>query len=72
MQEPLLSSGFTNKHISTETIELQQRRAVFSVQSVTRCYKRGKLGATVRQSVKRRVDGWCEMAANLGVIQLEQ
>jgi hypothetical protein len=40
------------------------------VWSVLRYYKRDKLGAAVGQSVKRRVGGWHEMAASLGVSQL--
>jgi hypothetical protein len=45
---------------------------MLSVRSVPRCYKLDKLGAAVNQSLKRRVEGLCEMAANLGVRQLEQ
>jgi hypothetical protein len=30
------------------------------------------LGGAVSKSVKRRVEGWCEMIAILGVSQLEQ
>jgi hypothetical protein len=37
------------------------------VRSMPGCYKRDKLGAAVSQSVKRRVEGWCEMADILGV-----
>jgi hypothetical protein len=40
---------------------------MFSVRSVPRCYKWDKLGAVVSQSVKRRVENWCEMAVSLGV-----
>jgi hypothetical protein len=40
---------------------------VFSVLSVQRSYKRYNLGAKVGHSVKRRVDGWCELAASLAV-----
>jgi hypothetical protein len=31
-----------------------------------------KLEATISQSLKRGIEGWCEMAANLGVSQLEE
>jgi hypothetical protein len=43
---------------------------VFSTPSVSRSYKRDKVGAAVSQSAKRRVEGWCEMAASVGVTQL--
>jgi hypothetical protein len=72
IQEPLLSNSFANKHVPTETTELQQYGAMFSVRSVPRSYTRDKLGAAVSQSVKSRVEGWCEMAASLGVNHLEQ
>jgi hypothetical protein len=47
---------------------------VFSVRSIPRCYlfKRDKLGASVSHSVKRRAEGWCEMAASLRISQLKQ
>jgi hypothetical protein len=38
------------------------RVTVFSVRSVSRHYKRERLGNAVSQSVKRRLGGWCEMA----------
>jgi hypothetical protein len=42
---------------------------VFSVRSVSRCYKQEKLGAAVgRVQSVTRVGGWCEVAASLGVI----
>jgi hypothetical protein len=44
---------------------------IFSVRSVQKC-KRDKLGAAVSQPAKRRLGGWCEMAVNLRVSQLEQ
>jgi hypothetical protein len=50
-----------------EMTELQQLEAVFSVRSVPRCYRWDKLGATVSQSVKRKVERWCKIAASLGV-----
>jgi hypothetical protein len=42
------------------------------MRSVPRCYKRDKLRAAVSQSVKERLGVWCEMAASLGIRQLEQ
>jgi hypothetical protein len=58
------------------------RGTVFSVQSVPKCYNQGNLWESEVQcrevksleleSVKWRVEGWCEMAASLGVSQLEQ
>jgi hypothetical protein len=39
------------------------------MRSVPRCYKRDKLGSAVSQSVERRLGGWREMAARLGVRQ---
>jgi hypothetical protein len=43
---------------------------VFSTRSLSICYKREKLGRAVSQSVKRKLGGWCEMAASLGISQL--
>jgi hypothetical protein len=45
---------------------------VFSKRSVPRCYKRDRLGAAVSHSLKKRVEGSYEMAASLGVGELEQ
>jgi hypothetical protein len=42
------------------------------MRSVPRCFKRDKVGAAGIQAVKRRVEGWFDMAASLGVSQLEQ
>jgi hypothetical protein len=40
---------------------------VFSERSLLRCYKQDSLEQ--RESVKRKLGGWCEMAAILGVIR---
>jgi hypothetical protein len=52
IQEPLLSNGFTSKHVPTATVELQQWGTVFSVRSVPRCYKRDRLG---EEAMKKEV-----------------
>jgi hypothetical protein len=49
-KEPLLSNGFINKHVPTETVQQQQLGAVFSVGPVPKCYKRDKSGAAVELS----------------------
>jgi hypothetical protein len=51
-QQPLLSNGFTNKHIRTATVENSKREKVFSVRSVLRCYKQDSWSneLVVRQS----------------------
>jgi hypothetical protein len=65
---PLLGG---NREIGDSTVAVDRqrpanhRRIIFSTRSVPRCYKRGNFEAAV-QSVKRE-DGWCEMAASLGV-----
>jgi hypothetical protein len=46
---------------------------MFSVQSVPRLYNEGQLPLEGSlETAVRRVGDWCEMAANLGVSQLEQ
>lgn len=45
------------------------RGGVFSVIRAE-MYKRGKLGAVVSPSMKRRVKGWCEMANQPGSSEL--
>jgi hypothetical protein len=56
----------SGKHASTIELLLE---TVFSTRPVQRGCKEENLGYPVRlsQSVKRRLGGWCEMAAILGV-----
>jgi hypothetical protein len=39
LRQPLLSNGFTKKHVCTATTGSRNRGTVFSVRSVPRCYK---------------------------------
>jgi hypothetical protein len=48
IQQPLLSTGFTNKHMCMVTIRNSKWGMAFSVQSVLRCYKQDKLEDAVR------------------------
>jgi hypothetical protein len=43
--QPLMSNAFTNKHIPTETIGVQQQ-TMFSTRSVPRCYNRDRFGSS--------------------------
>jgi hypothetical protein len=45
IQQMLLSNGFANKHVGMATIGNSNRRPVFYVQSMPRCYKQELFGA---------------------------
>jgi hypothetical protein len=59
----------TDTHVTMEML----LEAVFSVRSVPRLYNEGQLPLEKSlETAVRRVGDWCEMAASLGIIQLEQ
>jgi hypothetical protein len=50
-QQPLLSNGFANKHVSTATREYSNNGREFSTQSVPRCYNGDYLAVVVREQL---------------------
>jgi hypothetical protein len=66
---PLLRKGAVNTSLQQQFN--YNRRVVFSTWSVPTGHKREEVQSLVEsQSVKRRLVGWCDMAASLGVSQL--
>jgi hypothetical protein len=75
-KQSLLAKGSDRTFVSMQQILYKQqmnrnRGTVFYVRSVPRCYNRDGLQQRVQcsvesRAVKRRLEGWCEMAASLG------
>jgi hypothetical protein len=77
--QPLLGNAFTYKHVPMETnpdtIMEELLEALRTVRakglSIRQVQKLVSCKKAVRESVKTRLGGWCEMAISLGVRQHE-
>jgi hypothetical protein len=90
-KQPLLANGSETIFVSRQRFDKQtteqcpllgsrflisNRRTVFSVRSVLRCYNCGGMeqrvqGSVESQAMERKLGGWSEMAASLGISQLK-